>query len=275
MGQLGWAVPADGKADRTEAAIHVELHLVEAVEALDVLFAHGRKGKRAKEREPDLAAVGVTGEDEVNERPARVADYFVGEVGAVAHQQDRAVGVARDGEVEDGVASRGVVHAADPEALAAAFDRDVAVDEDGNAAGLKQGGNQAAADGVIVVAEAGEAQGAVQVLEDLSAVLDRVDGDGKRERPARGEVAGEQDEVGRELVDAVEREAEEGGFGVLVEVDVADLDDAEAVEGIGKSGDTDGAGDHIEVVAGDQGCVDHQPSGDCLDPLEEVAPGQP
>ena len=46
------------------------------------------------------------------------------------------------------------------------------------------------------------------------------------------EVAGEQDQVGREGVDLGEDAAQERGLRVLVEVDVADLGDAEVVEGV-------------------------------------------
>ena len=48
------------------------------------------------------------------------------------------------------------------------------------------------------------------------------------------EVSGEQDEVGAEGVDLVDDALEEVGLGELVEVDVADLGDAEAVEGLGR-----------------------------------------
>jgi hypothetical protein len=65
------------------------------------------------------------------------------------------------------------------------------------------------------------------------------------------EVAGEQDEVGGDGVYPVDDVFEEEGFGVLVEVNVAELDDAITVEGGGEIVDGDGALDDIDFVTGD------------------------
>ena len=83
--------------------------LVEAVEAFGVLLAHGRQDERAEEGKPDLAAVGVAGEHQVDEVAARVGDDVVGVVGFVRHEDDGAVGFGGEGEVEVGVAGTGVV----------------------------------------------------------------------------------------------------------------------------------------------------------------------
>ncbi len=71
---LGGAVEAEGQAYGSDAAVDVELHVVEAEVAFDVLLAHGREDERAEEGEADLAAVGVAGEHEVDERAARVVE---------------------------------------------------------------------------------------------------------------------------------------------------------------------------------------------------------
>ncbi len=113
---LGRAVEAEGKADSADAAVDVELHVAEAEVALDVLLTHWRKDERAEEGQADLAAVGVAGEHEVDERAARMLDDGVGVVGFVSHEDDGAVGFGGDGEVEVGVAGSGVVGAAEPDA---------------------------------------------------------------------------------------------------------------------------------------------------------------
>ena len=123
-GDLRWAVEAEGQAYGADAAVDVELHLVEAEVAFGILLAHGREDERAEEGEADLAAVGVAGEHEVDERAAGVGDDVVGVVGLVGHEDDGAVGFGGDGEVEVGVAGAGVVDAAEPEAGAVAFDGD-------------------------------------------------------------------------------------------------------------------------------------------------------
>ena len=46
-GDLRWAVEAEGKAHGADATVDVELHLVELIWALGVLFAHRGQDKRA------------------------------------------------------------------------------------------------------------------------------------------------------------------------------------------------------------------------------------
>ena len=84
-GDLRGAIETEGKAHGTDATIDIELHLVEAVVAFGVLHAHWWQDKRTDPRESDLAAVGVAGEHEVNERTARVGDDVIGIVGFVRH----------------------------------------------------------------------------------------------------------------------------------------------------------------------------------------------
>src|SRR5260370_440804 len=66
----------------------------------------------------------------------------------------------------------------------------------------------------------------------------------------------------------------EGGCGVLVEVDVAELDDAIAVEGGGQIVDGDGAFDDVELVAGDLAGIESEPGGSDAGAYEEVSPGE-
>ena len=88
------------------------------------------------------------------------------------------------------------------------------------------------------------------------------------------EVAGEEDEVGGEGVDFVDDALEEEGLGVLVEVDVAELDDAIAVEGGGEIGDGDGAVDDVDFVTGDLAGVEGEAGGGGAGAYEEVSPGE-
>ncbi len=109
---FGGAVETEGKAHGADAAVDVELHPVEAIEAFGVLLAHGREDERAEEGEPDLAAMGVTGKHEVDERTARVGEDLVGVVGLVRHEKDGTVWFGGNGQVEVGMAGAGVVDAA-------------------------------------------------------------------------------------------------------------------------------------------------------------------
>src|SRR5579875_3906793 len=119
VGDFGGAVETEGKADGAEAAVDVELQVVELEAAFDVLFAHGRKDERADGGEADLAAVGVAGEHGVDVAEARVADDVVDVVGLVAHEDDGRGGEGRDGEIEVGGAGAGVVGAAEPDVVGA------------------------------------------------------------------------------------------------------------------------------------------------------------
>ena len=120
-GDLGWAVEAEGQAYGADAAVDVKLHLVEAVVAFGVLHAHWWQDKGTDERDSELAAVGVAGEHEVDERAAGMSDDVVGVVGFVGHEQDGAIGFGGDGEIEVRMALAGVVDAAEPEARAVAL----------------------------------------------------------------------------------------------------------------------------------------------------------
>ena len=69
------------------------------VEALGVFSAHWGQDHRAKEGEPNLAAVGVAGEHKVDEGTAWVGDDVVGKVRFVGHEKHWAVGFGGDGEI--------------------------------------------------------------------------------------------------------------------------------------------------------------------------------
>ena len=225
--------------------------MVEAVEAFGVFLAHRRQDERTEEGQPDLAAVGVAGKHEVDERTARVGDDVVGIVGFVCHEDDGTVGFGGNGQVEVGVAGAGVVDAAEPEAVAVAFDGEMLVDQNGSAVRGEGLDNQRAVEGDIVVAEDAVAKGCGEGGEDLGAAAEGVAAGDEGEGAVGDEVAGEEDEIGGDGVNFVDDVFQEEGLGVLVEVDVAELDDAIAVEGGWQIGDGDGALNDVEFVAGD------------------------
>ncbi len=167
MGEFCGAVEAEGEAYGADASVDVELQVVEAEHAFDVLLSHGGEDEGAEDGEADLAAVGVAGEHEVDEREAGVEDDLFDVVGLVAHEDHGGAGVGGDGEVEVGGAGAGVVGAAEPEDVAAAFEGEVAVDEDGCAVGLEGGNDVVGTDVDVVVAEDAEALGSFEPGEDL------------------------------------------------------------------------------------------------------------
>jgi len=248
---FGGAVEAEGQAYGADAAVDVELHLVETVVAFGILQAHGREDERAEEGEYDLTAMGVAGKHQIDERTAGMGDDLVGVVGFVCHEEDGAVGFGGDGEIKIGVAGAGVVDATEPEPAAAALDGDILVDQNGGVVRGEGLDDRGGAEGDVVVAEDAVAVGSGEGGEDLGAAADGVAAGDEGEGAVGDEVAGEEDEVGGEGVDLADDVLEKGGLSVLIEVDVAELDDAVAVEGAGEIGDGDREFDDVEFVAPD------------------------
>lgn len=191
----------------------------------------------------------VAGEHEVDERGAGVFDDDVGVVGLVRHEDDWRAGLGWDGEIEVGVAGAGVVDAGEPEAVAVALDGNVLVDQDGCAMAGERPDDQRRAEVDVVVAEDGVAQRRGERGEDFSAAVGGVSGEYEGKSAVGDEISGEQDEVGVEGVGVADDALEEVGLGELVEVDVAELSDAVAVEGAGQIGDGDCPLDDVDFVA--------------------------
>ena len=271
---FGGAVEADGETYCADASVDVQLQVIEAVEAFDILLAPGWEDDGAEQGEADLASVGVAGEHEVDDVTAGMEDDLVGVVGGVAHEQDGAVWAGGNGVVQIGLAGGGVGDAGEPEALAVALDGEVLVVEDGDLGAGHGFGDDGVADGGVVVAHDAEALGAGEIAENLGAAVGGSLGEGEGERAVADEVAGEEEQVGGERVDVGDDAREEGGVGVLVEVDVGELDDAVVVEGLGEVGDGDGAGEDADLVAGDLAGVEGHAGRDGGASEEEVAAGE-
>lgn len=249
VGEFGGAVEAEGEAYCADASIDVELHVVEVKDSFDVLLAHGREDQRADVGEADLAAVGVAGEHEVDEREAGMPDDPVDIIRLMAHEEDGCVGPGGDGVVEVGSAGAGVVGATQPEDVVTAFNGGVAVDEDGGSVGLEGANDVLGTDADVVVAEDAEALRRFECGEDLGCGSCGLPGDGVGPGSTADEVSGDEDEVGLEGIDLGDHAFEEVGLGELLEVDIAHLDDAEALKGVGEIADGDGAVRDLEFVA--------------------------
>ena len=171
QGDFRGAVETEGKAYGADTGVDIGLDVVEVVEAFGVLLAHRRQDEGAEEGQPDLAAMGVAGEHEVDEGTARMLENVVGEVGLVSHENDGAIGFGGNGEVEVGMAGAGVVYATEPEAVAPSFDGEILIDQYGSAIGDEGLGHHWAVEGDIVIAEDGVAEGRSESGEDLGAAM--------------------------------------------------------------------------------------------------------
>ncbi len=247
---LRGAVEAKGNADGADTAIHVQLRATDAVKTVREESAEGRQGEGAYAGDADLAAVGVAGEDEIDVVAARVGGDCGGIVGLVRHQQDRRIGVWGNRQIQVRLAKGDVVHTGEKDVSAAVVDADVLVDEQRQAIGLHVVANDARADDGIVVAEDAEANRAGEGAEDFGAAGSGGEGDINRHGATTGEVAGDEQEVGLERVDLVNDAAEKEILGVLLEVDVGDLDEAESAERRGQVGQEKGALNNLEFMPG-------------------------
>ena len=218
--------------------------------------------------------MGVAGEHEVDEMAAWMGDDVVGVVGFVCHEQDRAVGLGGDGEIEVGVAGAGVFYAAEPQASSRTFDGKVLIDENRDAVGDQGMGDHGATEGDVVVAEDGIAEGYGDGSEDLGTAVNGVVASDKGEGAAGDEVAGEQNEVGSQSVDLVDDALEEERLGVFIEMNVADLNDAIAMKGSGQICDGDGALNDVDLVAGDFTGVEGESGGGGAGADQEVSAGE-
>src|SRR5580698_2560238 len=104
------------------------------------------------------------------------------------------------------------------------------------------------ADGDVMVAENGVALRAGEAGKNLSAHAGGVVGDGDIKRPLTDEISGQKDKIRLEQIGATDELFQKIGFCVLLQMDIADLDDAEALKGVGQFCDGDVALNELDLV---------------------------
>ena len=123
------------------------------------------------------------------------------------------------------------------------------VDEDGRAVCDEGPGDCFGIEGDVVVAEDGVAVRSCEGRQDFSASMDGMTAGDEGERTVGDEVAGKEDQIGGEGVDLLDDAFEEEGLGELVEVNVAELGDAEAVKRGGEIVNVEGTWDDVDFMA--------------------------
>ena len=101
-----------------------------------------------------------------------------------------------------------------------------------------------------MIAKDGVALGAFEFLQHACTFPRGCDGRRAGQELVGGEVAGEEDRIGTQAVDVVDSLAQEETFSELIEVNVAELDDAKAVERCGEIGDADFRMGYLDVMTG-------------------------
>lgn len=212
---------ADAAADvNPSASVEIPAN-VEASASL-MLAAHA-----FEEWQPDLAAVSVSGEDEVNGKESGGSD----DAGVVREKNDgAAAGDAREGAREIGVVPE-VVHTGDVEQRGASADGGMAVAQNVDAVAAEGAGDEIGADAEIVIAENGEdAAAGAKTAKKLASRVGEIAGIGD-------EVAGEGDHVRFERIGELDG-GEQGFRGKIQAVmNVGEVNDAETVQLAAESGD--------------------------------------
>lgn len=259
-GDFGRAVEAEGNAYGAEAAIDVEPNVAEAVLACGEEPAAGRKNDRADERETNLTAVGVAAKHEADSLASGQCAHVAAEIGGVAEEND---GLLRnisygsgDGEVGDRVAGDGIVEAGEPDAGFAALERDIAVAQQGDAIIAERGADLLCVDVDVVVAEHAVDAAAMEALENVGALPRSADGEFVRTELAGDVVAGDEDEIGIELVYVTDDVAKEKGLSELIEVDIAEVRDLDPFKVRRQAGNDSLVAGDFEPVALDFAGID-------------------
>lgn len=129
-------------------------------------------------------------------------------------------------------------------------------------------------DAEIVIAQDRIALRALKAVEDSGAFPCDGDGPFMRKKFVGDKVAGEKDRIRAQAVDVIDGFTKKERFGKFVEMDIAQLGDAEAIEGRGKVGKTDLGVSNLDDVARDLAGVKRQPGRAGESCSEEVATGQ-
>ncbi len=216
----------------------------------------------------------VPAQHEVDQGKTWVVLEDVDVVRLVDQVDDRGMGFAGDSKVGVGSAGAGVVGAADVEAFHAAFKGQVAVYQDGCAVGFEFVNDEIGAHADVVVAEDGKTLRRFELRGNLRCQPGGSDTDASGAWAAADEVAGQQDEVRVEGVDALDDLLEVRGFGVLEEVNVGDLSDAHADEGIREVANRNAVVGDLEFVARVCAGIETDPESSGTGTAEECATGE-
>jgi len=167
-----------------------------------------------------------------------------------------------------------VVETTEEDVLAFPLDADVLVDEHGKTVVFHVVANDASADCGVVIAEDSESLGTGELAEELSTATGGFVGHFERQGTAADEVSGDEEEIGLHGVDAGDDVLDEVLLGVLLEVDVGELNDAEAVECGWQVADVEGGAGDLDFVAADFVGVEGESSGGGCGSGDEGATGE-
>ena len=204
-----WAIEPEGQPDGADAAVDIELQTLKMKDPFYVFPSPLRKVHGADKRQAHLASMGMAAEHELNTRAGRIVEESVGEVGCVAHEQDRLVGTltdeGRNCPLWVGMAFDRIVKPGKPEPSGITLQGDASISENNDAAVGERLGDCMRADDDIVIAEDGVAPRTLQTFEDAGAFPCVGYGPFARQQFVGHEIAGEKNGIGAQAIDVVRR----------------------------------------------------------------------
>lgn len=226
---LGRAVEPGGDVDGPEAGVGIELKITDPIKAGEVFAAELREKQRRQEGEPDLTSVSMSGELKVD----GIACNAVGKI-RLMRQQDEWLRCRNflDGSGQIRRAVEDIVNASEPESAAVSFDCDGFIIQNMNAI-LLQGRRDVLGigSGIVISQDGPQSMRRAKLFQQFGTGFG---GRGGIAHPTyawvRDKVAGQDDEVGMEVVDFANRMPDGMNRKIRIVMKVAEQRDLESVE---------------------------------------------
>jgi len=253
QGNLRRTKESERNSHRPNSAIDVELQVSQAKLPFNVLFSQIRELQSTEEWQSNLASMRVAGQHPIDSTARGLFEQSVDVVRGMTHQYD---GLVRqipdrigDGRLRVRIALHWIIQPRKPKPAAGALDWQTCVMQHGDAVGLESLNDLCPTNNNVMVAKYCKNALAIETLENIRALPARINRVLYRGNSGTHIVAREKNQVGLQLIDAIDHVAEEERLRVLVHVDVTELRDAHSIEDPGQACEGDLNLDDLKPMA--------------------------